>query len=247
MIRPILASLAATALIAPVAIHAQQVEIEAEGPVIELTVMETVKAEPDIVTIGAGVSNEERTAVAAMRANAAKMEAVIERIKALGVPEEDIQTTGINLNAQYNYNRNQPPEFRGYQVSNRVSVILRDIDETGEVLDALVVAGATDLSGPTFSIDDDTEAKDEARERAVERAQQRAEAYAQLYGYSGVRVLSISESIQGRGPVPQMAMREEVQSVDVSGSRAPVQPGMVSTGVAVTIRFEMVGGTVDGT
>ena len=242
MIKHALVALSAAALATPAAIHAQQVEIDAEGPVIELSVFETVKAEPDIVTIGAGVTSEARTAVAAMRDNARKMEQVIDRIKALGVPEEDIQTTGINLNAQYNYRQNQPPEFRGYQVSNRVSVILRDIDETGEVLDALVVAGATDLSGPTFSIDDDTSAKDEARARAVTRAQARAEAYAQLYGYSGVRILSVSETIEGSGPMPQMAMRDASETIVVTGSRAPVQPGMVSTGVAVTIRFEMAGG-----
>ena len=108
------------------------------------------------------------------------------------------------------------------------------------MLDALVVSGATDLSGPSFSLENDTEAKDEARSRAVARAEERARAYAALYGYSGVRVLSVSETIQGRGPVQQrammdMAVAEEVQS-------APVQPGQVSTGVSVTIKYEMVGG-----
>lgn len=243
MIRHTLTALAAAAIALPATAHAQQVEIEASGPVIELSVFESVTAEPDLVTIGAGVTTRARTAVEAMRQNADRMQDVIDRIIALGVDEKDIQTSGISLNAQYDYNRDdRRPVFTGYQVSNRVSVKLREIEETGEVLDALVVAGATDLSGPTFSIENDDAAKAEARARAVERAEGRANAYAAMYGYGGVRVLSVSEAIQGSGPVPQMEMRAASDAIVVTGSRAPVQPGMVSTGVAITIKYEMVGG-----
>ena len=208
MIRHSIALAVAALLAAPTSVLAQQVEIEAEGPVIELSVYESVTAEPDLVMIGAGVTSQARTAVEAMRLNAREMQSVIDQIRALGVPDKDIQTTGINLNAQYDYDRaNQRQVFRGYQVSNRVSIKLRDVQETGAVLDALVVAGATDLSGPTFSIEDDTEAKALARERAIERAQKRATAYAKMFGYDAIRVLSVSESIRGRGPSGPIAQR----------------------------------------
>jgi uncharacterized protein YggE len=237
MIRRTFALAAATLLVATNPVLAQQVEIESEGPVIELSVFESVTADPDLVTIGAGVTSQARTAVEAMRLNAREMQSVVDQIKALGVPDEDIQTTGINLNAQYDYDRaNQRQVFRGYQVSNRVSVKLRDVQTTGAALDALVVAGATDLSGPTFSIEDDTEAKAIARERAVERAQQRARAYAEMFGYDRVEVLSISESIRARGPVGPV-MRSVAEAADVA--TAPVQPGQVITGVSLTIKYEM--------
>jgi uncharacterized protein YggE len=234
------AAAAATAAFAlPATAIAAEVEIEAEGPVIELSVYESVTAPPDLVTIGAGVSTQAPTAVEAMRLNAQAMTRVIERIKALGVPERDIQTSGINLSPQYDYDReNQRQVFRGYQVSNRVSVKLREVDETGEVLDALVAAGATDLSGPNFSIEDDEAAKNLARERAVERAQERAMAYARMLGYDGVRVLAIGESIEGRGPMPEMAMR--TMAVAEADMATPVQPGEVSTGVSISIKYEMV-------
>lgn len=236
------AAAAGAALTLPAAAHAQQVEIAATGPVIELSVFETVDAEPDLVTIGAGVTTDARTAVEAMRLNSVEMRKVIDRIKALGIAERDIQTTGINLNARYDYDRGtQRPVFVGYQASNRVSVKLRDVDRTGAVLDALVVAGATDLNGPSFSIEDDTAAKDEARASAVKRAQMRAEAYAALYGYSGVRVLAVSETIQGRSPMPYEMQARAVQA-QAADESAPVQPGLVSTGINVTIKYEMVGG-----
>ncbi|WP_298302531.1 SIMPL domain-containing protein [uncultured Erythrobacter sp.] len=239
MIRHTLALVAATMLVAPISASAQQVQIEANGPVIELSVFESVTAEPDLVTIGAGVTSQARTAVEAMRLNAREMQSVIDQVRALGVPDTDIQTTGISLNAQYDYDRaNQRQVFRGYQVSNRVSVKLRDVQATGAALDALVVAGATDLSGPSFSIEDDTQAKATARERAIKRAQQRAEAYATMFGYDGIKVLSVSESIRGRGPSGPIAQRSVAESAAVA--TAPVQPGQVSTGVSLSIKYEMI-------
>ena len=219
---------------------AASIEIEAEGPVIELNIYESVTAAPDIATIGAGVTTEAETAVEAMRANAEQMNAVIERIKALGVAEEDIQTTGINLNARYDYDRDTRKQiFRGYQVSNRVSVKMREIDEVGAALDALVSAGATDLSGPNFAIEDDEAAKDEARMRAVERGMARARAYAAVMGGDEVRVLEISESIHAQSRYDGMVQRAMAEdSITVTGS--PVQPGRVSTGVSLVMKFEVV-------
>src|SRR6185503_5647463 len=115
-------------------------------------------AEPDIVTVSAGVSTQARAAVEAMRLNAAEMTKVIDRIKALGIAERDIQTTGISLGAQYDY----------------VQATQRQVFRTGEVLDALVAAGATDLNGPEWSIDDDSAARAQARRQAIDTARAQA-------------------------------------------------------------------------
>lgn len=216
---------------------AAEVQIQASGPVIELTVSETVKARPDIATISAGVTSEAPTAVEAMRKNAAEMDAVVRKIKALGIKSEDIQTTGINLNARYDYDRDtQKQVFRGYSASNRVSVILRKVAETGSVLDTLVAAGATDIGGPQFSIDDDTSAKASARKAAMERARGQAMEYAGWAGYTGVRLLEVSESITGDAPMPMM--RQTMDAVS-SAPPTPVEPGLVGTGVNVTVKYEM--------
>lgn len=242
MIRYALALAAAGLLTMPALTQAAEIEIEAEGPVIELSVYESVSAEPDIVTIGAGVSTEAPTAVAALRENSVQMRRVIDRVKALGVAGKDIQTTGINLNAQYDYDRDSRRQiFRAYQVSNRVSVKLRDIEATGEALDALVSAGATDLSGPSFNLENDTAAKDEARKRAIERAGERAKAYAEMLGYESAQVLEINEAIRASGAVQRSTMRAAVAE-PAADATAPVQPGQVSTGISITIKYELTGG-----
>ncbi|MGY6552505.1 MAG: SIMPL domain-containing protein [Erythrobacter sp.] len=231
-------ALAAGTLPAPALAGAVNIEIEASGPVVELSVHESISAAPDMVTIGAGVSTEAPTAVEALRMNSAEMAKVIAEIRKSGVAARDIQTAGINLNARYDYdNAGRRQIFRGYQASNRVSVILRDIAATGRVLDALVAAGATDLSGPNFGLEDDAAAKDEARKRAFARAEAQAGSYAAMLGYRGARVLSISESMSGHSPMPERAMMKT--SADVAAA-PPVEPGMVSTAVSITVQYELV-------
>lgn len=239
MIRNAIVLLAASALTLPAtAIAATDIGIAATGPVVEINVFESVSVAPDIATIGAGVTTTAPTATDALRQNSAEMQKVVARIKALGIAEKDIQTTGINLNAQYDYDQATMRQvFRGYQAANRVSVILRKIDDAGRVLDALVEAGANDLSGPTFALENDDAAKDAARKRAVERAQARAKAYAAMLGYKDARVLAIAETIEGRGPMPEMAMMKI--SADAA-SAPPVQPGMVAAGINLTITYELV-------
>jgi hypothetical protein len=164
------------------------------------------------------------------------MTRVIDRIKALGVPERDIQTSGISLGAMYDYNQaTQRQVFRGYQVSNRVSVKLRDIQRTGEVLDALVAAGATDLGGPDWSIDDDTAARAQARRAAFDKARAQALEYTRAAGYSDIRLLEVSETIVPSRPMPMLQMAR-AEAADAS---TPVQPGMVQTTVTVTVSYEM--------
>ena len=160
--------LAATALATSPAIAAE-IQVQATGPVIELVVNEQVEVEPDTVTISAGVTNQAQTAQEALSQNSAQMQSVIERLRSLGIPERDIQTTRINLGARFDYDQQtQQQVFRGYQASNQVSVKLRDTEEVGAVLDALVKAGANDINGPSFSVSDDTGPKAEARKRALD-------------------------------------------------------------------------------
>lgn len=230
--------IAAAAILAPVSATAAEIQIAAEGPVVELSVSEIVKAKPDLVNVGAGVSTLAPTAVQAMQQNAREMDAVIAKIRALGIAKEDVQTTGINLNAQYDYNQAQRRQvFRGYQASNQVQVTLRKVGDTGKVLDALVAAGATDINGPSFSIEDDTAAKAQARKAAMKRARDQAVEYAQMAGYANVRLLEVSESINHSRPMPMMrtmALADAAESVPT-----PVEPGLVGTGVTVSVKYEM--------
>ena len=216
---------------------AAEVQIAAQGPIVEITAAQTVQAAPDVAIVGAGVTTRAPTATAAMQQNAAAMEKVVARLRALGIAREDIQTTGISLGARYSYNNDGPPTFQGYDAANQVSVKLRKIARAGETLDALVAAGATDINGPQFTLENDGQVRAQARKAAFEKARAQANEYAQMAGYSSVRLLEVSESMGGGAPVPY-ARAEMVQVA--AAPKTPVEPGQVGTVVQVSVKYEMV-------
>ncbi len=237
MIRYAIPVLAVTALATPAA--AAEVQIQAQAPVVELTVSDTVRAKPDIAQVSAGVTTRAHSAQEAMRQNAAQMQKVVDRLKALGIADKDIQTANFNLNAQFNYpNGGGSPVFTGYQVSNQVTVKLRRIDKTGEVLDALVAAGANNINGPSFMIDDPTAMQQAARTQAYQHGQAMAQAYARMAGYTGVRLLEVSENVQVGGPPPPAPPQPVAFSAE-RGPSTPIVPGEVGTTVTLTVKYEM--------
>ena len=231
--------LAAAALIATPAMAAN-VDIAVQGPVVEITASETVQSAPDQATVGAGVTTRARTAVQALRDNGTKMDAVISKLRALGVAREDIQTSGVNLQAAFQYNNNNtPPIFQGYDVTNQVSVTVKDVDKVGSTFDALVGAGANNLSGPFFSRKDDKAPQAQAREAAFKIAEAQARDYARMAGFGGVRLLSVEETIQRGGPIAFDISQPQAITVTASSKGTPIEPGRVGSVVQMTVKYEM--------
>ncbi len=229
---------AALAAITPTALPAAEIHIEAKNPVVELSVTEMVESTPDTATFSTGVETSAPTASAALRQNSAQVAKVISQLKALGIAEKDIQTSGINLSPEYEYiQATQKNRFKGYRVSNQVSVKMRDIDKLGSVLDQVVASGATNINGPYFSIADDSDVKTAARAAALANGKAQAESYARAAGYSGVRLLSVSEGLVGR-PMPYAMMRQSAMAE--AASSVPVEPGQIGTSVMLSLQYEMV-------
>ncbi len=218
--------------------HAANIQITAQNPVVELSISERVDSRPDMATFSTGVESKAPTATQALRENSIKAKQVIDKLKSLGIAEKDIQTTGINLNADYQYDRkNETNRFVGYRVSNQVQVTIRNIDKLGTILDALVsTGGATNLSGPYFSVDNDSAVRKLARERALANGKKLAENYAQASGFSGVRVLSIAEGTSSVSPGPMPA---PPPTMAVRNESVPIAPGQVGTSVTLNISYEM--------
>lgn len=235
MIRYAIPLLAMTALAAPA--QAAEVQIQAQGPVVELTVNEIVYSAPDVAEIGAGVTTRAPTAQEAVSKNAQAMEGVIAKLREIGIESSDIQTSNFSLNPQYDYNREGGTRtFIGYDVNNQVQVKLRDLERVGEVLDALVSAGANNIHGPNFTLEADDAAKSEARTKAYQSGQAMAQEYARMAGYSGVRLLEISETFQSYGGPRPVAMRASAEAADAG---TQIEPGEVGTGVTLTVKYEM--------
>ena len=230
---------AAMAATVPATSYAAEIHIEAKNPVVELSVVEVIESAPDTATFSTGVETSAPTASVALRQNSAEVAKVIAQLRKLGTAEKDIQTSGINLNAEYDYiQATQKNRFKGYRVSNQVQVKIRDISKLGTIMDAVVSSGATNINGPSFSIDDDSDVKKSARSRALANGKAQAEVYAKASGYGSVRLLSVAEGISGRSPGPQPMMK----TFDVAEQSAsvPIAPGQIGTSVVLSLQYEMV-------
>lgn len=197
----------------------------------------SVNREPDIAFLNAGVQTQGETAQAAMSANSAAMNGVFDALAAADIDRSDMQTSNFSLQPQYDYSNRQsgePPRLTGYQASNQLTVRVRDLDNLGETMDALVSAGGNTFSGLNFALEDDRAAKNAARDIAMKEAIARAELYAAASGYEVARVVTISES-GGFSPQP-MAMMAEARSMDRS---TPIASGEVGYSVTVNVTFEL--------
>ncbi|MDM7256108.1 MAG: SIMPL domain-containing protein [Paracoccus sp. (in: a-proteobacteria)] len=207
-----------------------QMERVMEGR-LSVTAEGSARTAPDMATISLGVTTQAETAAQALADNSTSQRAVIDKLKAEGVEAKDIQTSGLNLSPVQSYSDGKPPVVTGYQVSNVVTVQMRDLDRLGGLLDALVAAGANQVQGISFGRDDAQAAEDEARVDAIAEARRRAEVMAQAAGVRLGPILSISEGTASYGPAPVM-MRAEA-----SMGGTPVEQGELTVTAQVNVVF----------
>lgn len=230
--------MAATALAAPAMAQSAPAPhmIQAE-PSISLSAYGEVKVAPDMATITFGVVTEAPTAAEAMAQNAARMTQVIAALRRAGISERDIQTSGLNLSAQYDYVQNEPPKLRGYQAVNRVTVTINDLTKVGTTADAVVAAGVNQIDGISFGLKDPSAAEDQARRLAVQALQAKAQLYAQALN---VRLAGIRNLSEGGGYTPAppqlfavraMAMREDAST--------PVAAGELTVRIDITGAYDI--------
>ena len=206
------------------------------GTRLDISATGEVTRVPDVAIISSGVVTRAATASEAMRENAARMERVIAALKRAGVADRDIQTSSLNLNPDYRYQENQPPQITGYSASNQLTIRFRDIRNSGKILDALVSEGANQINGPSLTIDQPQAAQDEARARAVAMGRARADLYARSLGMRLVRLVSVSESGGYFAPPPPMAERSDVA---MAVSKTQIVPGEQKLQVTLAMVYEL--------
>lgn len=150
-------------------------------------------AKPDIAIITISVKSEERTVDRAMLENTEKANKVIEFLKEEGIEERDIKTASFNIYPRYRYD-DRSRNLEGYEVLHSLEVKIRDIFETGKIIEGATAKGANEVSGLSFLVEDEEELKAIAREDAINKAKARAEMIASQLGVRIRRIISFSET-----------------------------------------------------
>lgn len=190
--------------------------------------------EPDLATLELGVAVSEPDVREAVRQLDSRIAAVMEAIRALGVPEQSIRTTSFNVWREERYQQESGGGRPTYRAHHILSVELVDAERAGEVLAAAVEAGANTVGGISFGIADPSELERQAREAAVRNARVKAQGFAEAAGATLGDPVSIEEVSASTGPVP---MFDRAAASVMSESQ--VAPGRLSVEVRVAISYRL--------
>jgi uncharacterized protein YggE len=194
----------------------------------------TTQAAPDTAEMSFGVTTMSPNAKTALDDASKTAEQIAAALKKQGIAAEDIQTRDVSVYPQ-SVDQDGKQVITGYQASLNVTVKVRDISKLGEVISAANAAGANEISGPTFTIDDPAPARATAIDEAVADARKSAEAMAEAAGKSVGDVLSMSSS--DAGFVPSMMYSQ----ADMAGAAksVPIEPGQLDITANVVVVFEL--------
>lgn len=209
-----------------------------DATTLDLSAEGVVKAAPDMATVTLGVTANAPTASAASQSEAQKMAATIASLKARGIEAKDIQTSGLSLNAQYDFPQNAPRKLTGYEASNRVSVVVRDLARTGAVIDAAVASGANGIDGVGFGLSDPKPLQDEARRKAVANLSDKARLYAGATGLRIARLINLTEGSDS-APPPQPMFKAMAMRVRGADAETPIEGGQIEVRVTLSATYEL--------
>jgi len=194
-----------------------------------------VSGTPDTAQVRIGVETNAPTTQEALEQNNQQVQAIIDRMQELGIEESDIQTSEFNMYARYD---DKGQEVVGYNVSNTVTVTIRNLDQAGTLLDEVVQVGANRIYGINFRVDEPDSLISQARDEAIAQAREKAEQLAQQSGASVGEVLVITENIGEQPPIPR-GYGGAMPAAEQAASDVPVQGGEQSFSASVQVTFAL--------
>ena len=193
---------------------------------------------PDLAVVRLGVAEEARTAREAQSTVNIAARAILDAVRGLGIAERGVQTVRLVLSPIYPPRRPGDPEesrIVGYRASTTVSVRVEDIGLVGQVIDAVLNAGANQLEGVSFGVQDDQSTRQQALRQAIAEARGKAEVMADALGVSLDAIISVTEdNVLVRRP-----RMETARAMALQADATPVSPGEVSVSASVSIEYRL--------
>lgn len=190
---------------------------------------------PDMATINIGIVTTGKTAQLAQAENVKAASDVTAALGRLGIFSKDIQTSYTMSPV---YEKGDYRKVAGYRASNTVTVTVNDVAKTGQVIDAALNSGATDVNGLTFGLKDAKSVRNTALQMAVQDARSKADAIAAALG---VRIVGIQNVKEDGSNVARYEMAN-LRLTKLDGAAAadtPISAGTVELNAEVHVDFQI--------
>ncbi len=183
---------------------------------------------PDVAVLSLGVEAQAKTVTEAQQQATGAMNAIMSVLDSHGVDEKDIKTQQYSIQPVREW-RDDQYILVGYRVTNTVTVKVRDIDDTGSIIDDAVVAGGdyTIINSISFTVDEPEEYYEDVRAKAMADAKDKAEQLAELGGVKLGKPMYIAEYSGYASVVVYDGLREAdgvvVPTTDISPGETEIQ------------------------
>ena len=196
----------------------------ADPPSIAVNGEGIVKVAPDQAWVRVGSESRSKVSKEAQQRNADVMTAVQQKLTALGIAKDAVRTVGIDLQPEFDY-QNGRQTLRGYVARNTIEVRIDDFAKVGDVLDAAVGSGATNVHDLRFDVKDRGGVEQQALQRAVADGMAKANTMAAAAKRAVDRILRIEEQfVGGPQPVERSAVMMRMSAAD---AQTPVAAGEI--------------------
>jgi uncharacterized protein len=225
----------AGASFSPAAVKAQSTTEATPVRTIKVVGEGKVTAKPDIAQTSIGVEITGATVKEASAEANRIMEKMSTALKAQGVLDKDIQTSGYSIWVERPVGQNGAAGKTIYHVSNNVNVTIRDLAKAGTVIDGAIEAGANTINGINFSLADPAKSASDARAKAIINAKAKAEEIARLNGVKIGEIISISEVIGGNGYYNSVL--NQISPQGMGGGAGAIAPGELEISMQMEITY----------
>lgn len=207
-----------------------------------------VLATADIASLYVNLSKDGKTAKEAQDLLNESITQTLTYLKDQKIEDKDIKSEYGGLSPKYSYSQpicyNSPcptkdPVIIGYTATQSITVKIRNVDNASVVRTGLASIGITDISGPTFSIDNEEGFKDQARSKAIIEARGKAETLAKELGVKLGKVVNFSENSDNYYPLYAKTMMGQGVSEDSAASVPTLPKGENKITSNVTITYEI--------
>ena len=194
---------------------------------------------PDVAILTLGIEVQAETVAEAQAQATEAMVAVMDVLDDYGIAEKDIKTQRFSIQPVKRWDNGQEI-LLGYRVNNMVTVKIRQVDDTGVIIDAVAEAGGdyTRINSISFTVDDLTAYYEEAREKAIDDAETKAEQLAELAGVDLGKPTYFNES-GGFIPVPREYYMAVPEAVPAPAPSPPISPGETEIRLTVQVVYSI--------
>ena len=228
-------------LVAP--ITARSHDELSDKPAVTVTGHGQLSLAPDTAFVTLGIETTGKTVGDAHRQNRLVMNKVVERLRALPIEHERIQTASFTVSPRYkplpkrSEAPTEPPEIIGYVINNTVTIEVRSLDKVGPVIEESLAAGANQFQSLHWALRDEQQAKLAALKQAAAKAREKAVALSEALKVKLIRLLTASEDSHVVRPMPKVA--RSMMAMEGGGAETPVFAGEIRVDATVTLMYEV--------